>query len=45
MRDLLNSKADLTDVNAALSQVCYASSLHAEATTKKSLPLFEVTRT
>ena len=25
VRDLLNSKADLTDVNAALSQVCYTS--------------------
>ena len=27
MRDLLNSKADLTDVNAALSQVCRTSFL------------------
>ena len=37
VKDLLNSKADLTDVNAALSQVYYISFLHAEGTTKLSL--------
>lgn len=43
VRDLLNSKADLTDVNAALSQVCCISFLH--ATTKLSLPISGATPT